>query len=181
MPHSATGPAPRGGEAEHDGDRPTSALEDGMVLMEAAPEGLAKRWRRWPFVLCLVILAAVMVVKAPQWVNDGKLAGLEERVRMLELPPGTERDISAAVQGSVGLQAGNGNHCDFLVRMTVRTRLPDAEIAAYYASPKVEGVAGAELSGRAYVSPYGYRGGVKSVVVEFFDRGHDPGFDLRCH
>ncbi|SPL91525.1 unnamed protein product [[Actinomadura] parvosata subsp. kistnae] len=131
--------------------------------------------------LCLVILAALVAVKVPQWVNDGKLAGLEERVSRLELPPGTERDGSAAVQGSVGLQEGNGNHCDFLVRMTVRTRLPDAEIAAYYASAKVEGVAGAELSGRAYVSPYGYRDGFKSVVVEFFDWGQDPGLDLRCH
>jgi hypothetical protein len=167
------------------GDRLTSILEDGMVLTEAVPEALPKQRSRWPFFVCLTLLAfvvaSVVVFKVPEWRNDEKLARLEERVSMLALPPDTELG-DHGVQGTVGLQPGNSTHCDYLVRMTLPTKLPDAEIARYYESATIEGVEGREFSGTVYVNPSGsWRDGFKGVIVEFFDGFHEPGFDMRCH
>ncbi|MEV4383662.1 hypothetical protein [Streptosporangium sp. NPDC049644] len=162
-----------------------SVLEDGMVLTETVPGALPKQRSRWPFFVCLALLApivAYVIFKIPEWQNDEKLARLEERVSMLALPPDTEHDLGAAVQGTVGLQSGNGNHCDYLVRMPLLTKLPEAEIVRYYESAAIEGVAGSELSGAVYINPSGsWRDGFKDVIVEFFDGGHEAGFDMRCH
>ncbi|MEW1843637.1 hypothetical protein AB0392_37310 [Nonomuraea angiospora] len=156
-----------------------------MVLTEAAPEALPKQRSRWPFYVCLTLLvcvvANVLVFKVPEWRNDEKLARLVERVSMFPLPPDTEpADLS--VQGTVGIQSGNGNHCDYLVRRSLLTKLPDAEIARYYESAAIEGLEGRPLSGTVYVNPSGsWRDGFKGVIVEFFDGPHEPGFDMRCH
>jgi hypothetical protein len=97
------------------------------------------------------------------------------------LPPDTEWG-DYGVQGTVGLQSGNSNHCDYLVRMSLLTMLPDAEIARYYESATIKGVEGHEFAGTVYVNPGGsWRKGYKGVIVEFFDGPHDPGFDMRCH
>ncbi|HUR03745.1 MAG TPA: hypothetical protein VM347_14470, partial [Nonomuraea sp.] len=81
-----------------------------------------------------------------------------------------------------GIQSGNSNHCDYLLRMSLLTKLPDAEIARYYRSTAIAGVEGAEVSGTVYVNPSGSeRNGFKDVIVEFYDGYHDPGFDRRCH
>ncbi|MFD0661303.1 hypothetical protein [Thermocatellispora tengchongensis] len=119
--------------------------------------------------------------KVPEWRNNEKLDRLEERVSMLPLPPDTE-PADYSIQSTVGLQSGNSNHCDYLVRMSLLTKLPDAEIARYFESTTVEGVEGRDLSGSVYVNPSGsWREGYKGVIVEFFDGFHEPGFDLRCH
>jgi hypothetical protein len=156
-----------------------------MVVTETAPEALPRQRRRWPFFVCLALLASIVaytsVFEIPEWRNDEKLARLQERVSMLPLPPDTESDLRASAS-EVGLLAGNGNHCDYLVHLALVTKLPDAEIARHYQSVTVEGVDGGELSGTVYVSPSGsWRAGFKSVIVEFFDGGHEAGFDLRCH
>ncbi|GAA0952739.1 hypothetical protein [Nonomuraea longicatena] len=155
------------------------------MVTEVVPEVLPVRRSRWPFYVCLAILASVvayvLVFKVPEWRNDEKLARLEERVSMLSLPPETERG-DHGVQGTVGLQAGNSNHCDYLVRMALFTKLPDSEIAHYYRSATIDGVEGRALSGTVYVNPFGsWRSGFKDVIVEFFDGPHEPGFDMRCH
>lgn len=157
-----------------------------MVLTGTVPKSLPEQRSRWPFFVCLALLAPVvayvLVFKVPEWRNDEKLARLEERVSMFPLPPDTEHDIGTTIQGTVGLQSGNSNHCDYLVRMPVLTKLPDAEIARYYESAAVEGVEGRELSGTVYVNPSrSWKDDYKSVIVQFFDGFHDPGLDMRCH
>lgn len=156
-----------------------------MALIETAPEALPKPPTRWPFFVCLALLASVvayaLVVKVPEWRNDERLARLEERVSMLPLPPETEQG-DPGLQGTVGILSGNGNHCDYLVRMSLLTKLPDAEIARFYESAVAEGVEARELSGTVYVNPSGsWRDGYKGVIVEFFDGYHEAGFDMRCH
>jgi hypothetical protein len=83
-----------------------------MVLIEAAPKALPEQRSRWPFFVCLALLAPVvayvLVFKVPEWRNDETLARLEERVNMLPLPPDTEPG-DKAVQGTVGIQSGNSN------------------------------------------------------------------------
>ncbi|MGP4103474.1 hypothetical protein [Nonomuraea sp. KM90] len=157
-----------------------------MVLTETASEALPKQRRRWPFFVCLALLASIvaytLVFDVSQWRNDEKLARLHERVSMLSLPPDTEHDLRAEAS-VVGLLSGNSNHCDYLVHLALVTKLSDAEIARYYESVTVEGIEGGELSGTVYVNPSGsWRGdGSKDVIVEFFDGGHEAGFDMRCH
>ncbi|MFD9941357.1 hypothetical protein ACFWYW_42615 [Nonomuraea sp. NPDC059023] len=157
-----------------------------MVLTEAAPEALPKRRSRWPLFVCLALLAfvvaSVLMFKIPEGRNDERLIRLQERVSRLSLPPQTEPDQRAKAS-MVGLLSGNSNHCDYLVHLALVTKLPDAEIARYFQSVTVEGVEGREISGTVYVNPSGsWRGdGYKGVIVEFFDGGHEAGFDLRCH
>ncbi|MEV0830402.1 hypothetical protein [Nonomuraea rubra] len=157
-----------------------------MVLTETAPEALPKQRRRWPFYVCLALLAAIaaytLVFDVAQWRNDERLARLQERVSRLSLPPETEPDLRAAAS-VVGLLSGNSNHCDYLVQLALVTKLPDAELARHYESVTVEGVEGRELAGTVYVNPSGsWRGdGFRDVIVEFFDGGHEAGFDMRCH
>jgi hypothetical protein len=149
------------------------------------PEALPRRRNRLPFLVCLVLLAVVgaivLLFKVPEWRNDVALAGLEERVSMYPLPPDTELG-DHGVQGTVGLQSGNSNHCDYLVRMSLLTKLPDPEVTRYYESAAIEGVAGRALHGTVHVNPSGsWREGYKAVIVEFFDGYHEAGMDLRCH
>ncbi|MEO3808471.1 hypothetical protein ABGB17_05655 [Sphaerisporangium sp. B11E5] len=157
-----------------------------MVPAEAAPKVLSKQRSRWPFFVCLGLLASVaacgLVFEVPQRRNDERLAGLRERVSRLSLPPETKHDLRAEAS-MVGLLVANSNHCDYLVHLALVTKLPDAEIARYYESVTVEGIEGGKLSGTVYVNPSGsLRGnGFKEVIVEFFDGGHAPGFDWRCH
>ncbi|NRQ36673.1 hypothetical protein HII36_33285 [Nonomuraea sp. NN258] len=127
------------------------------------------------------VTAFVLVFKVPEWRNNEKLARLEERVSMLPLPPDTE-SASLGVQGTVGLQSGNSNHCDYLVRMSLETRLSESEIVRYYETVKVKGVEGRELDAQVFINPGpSWRSGYKDVIVEFFDGGHEPGYDIRCH
>ncbi|RSN06471.1 hypothetical protein DMB42_24595 [Nonomuraea sp. WAC 01424] len=157
-----------------------------MVLTEAVPVNLSRQRRRgWPFfvglVLLAVVVAYVLAFKVPEWRNDEKLARFEERVSMAPYPPDTEPG-DRPVQGVVGLQSGNSNHCDFAVRLSLLTKLPDAEIARYYESLTVEGVEGRRVAGSVFVNPSGsWRAGYKSVIVEFLDGFHEPGRDWRCH
>lgn len=149
------------------------------------PETSPRRRSRLPFLLCLVLLgvvcAVVLLFKVPEWRNDAALAGLEERVSAHPLPPDTERG-DHGVQGTVGLQSGNSNHCDYLVRMSLRTKLSGPEITRYYESAAIEGVAGRALAGTVHVGVSGSgQDGYTAVIVEFFDGFHEPGMDLRCY
>jgi hypothetical protein len=64
-----------------------------MVLTETASQALPKQRRRWPFLVCLALLASIvaytLVFDGAEWRNDEKLARLHERVTMLALPPDT--------------------------------------------------------------------------------------------
>ncbi|MEV5893889.1 hypothetical protein [Nonomuraea fuscirosea] len=100
----------------------------------------------------------------------------------LPLPPQTDSDLRAKAR-MVGLLEGNGNHCDYLVRLALSTKLSDVEIAGYYRSVTVKGVEGRDLSGTVYANPSASSqgDGSKDVIVAFIDGSHEAGFDLRCH
>ncbi|MEW9527751.1 hypothetical protein [Microbispora sp. NPDC049125] len=131
--------------------------------------------------LAVPILCVFLLIKIPMWVNDGRLDDFAERFYNLPLPPSTEFADHDA-QGSVQLRS-NGNHCDYLVRFSLRTRLSDQEITRYYEKLNVAGVDG----GRAYVTVYSPKhssrfeaGRPEPFIVEIFD-STDPGWDIRCH
>ncbi|MGW2159866.1 hypothetical protein [Nonomuraea sp. NPDC001699] len=111
-----------------------------------------------------VPVAVALLVMVPMWGNDLRLADMENRVLAHPLPPGTSFSASGA-QGSVGVQEGNGDHCDFLVRFSLLTSLPEAELTSYYD----------KAGGRVYFSD----GDPAAAVVEFLETD-DAGWDLRC-
>jgi hypothetical protein len=120
---------------------------------------------RWAAMIAALPAALVLAALVPMWLNDAELASMTDRLLAHPLPPGTEFSVHGA-QSSVGLMVGNSNHCDFLVRLSLRTDLPEAEIASYYR----------EIGG----SVYAQLGDPESVVVQFLEM-RDPGWDLRCH
>ncbi|MFI7704241.1 hypothetical protein [Nonomuraea sp. NPDC049480] len=54
-----------------------------MVLTETVPAALPKQRSRWPFFVCLALLAPIvayaLVFKVPEWQNDEKPAVLRVR------------------------------------------------------------------------------------------------------
>ncbi|WP_157249611.1 hypothetical protein [Nonomuraea typhae] len=120
------------------------------------------------------LVALTLIALSPMWINDMRLDGLVDRVRSYPLPPGTEPNI--AIQGKVGLQVGDSNHCDYVVRLSLRTTLPAAALIKYYETTTIRGVNGAPLSGEVY---FAQGKGPRPVIVEFLEL-HDAGLDLRC-
>ncbi|MER7501830.1 hypothetical protein AB0L05_41840 [Nonomuraea pusilla] len=134
----------------------------------ARPTRRHGRWAGWLIVPPVLLALAVLI---PVWAHDARLDEMVRRVTSFPLPP---RTIWAdpRPQGSVGLQAGNGNRCDYVVRISLTTSLSGQEIADYYR--------GSPLGGKVYVEQDAPEGGTRGVVVEFTEM-HDPGWDLRCH
>ncbi|MFI9594023.1 hypothetical protein [Nonomuraea sp. NPDC052265] len=132
-----------------------------MLLKPLPPRRRFPR-RRLFFVVPPVALALLVMV--PIWGNDLRLANMEDRLLAHPLPPGTSLNASG-VQGPVGVQEGNGDHCDFLVRFSLLTSLSEAELTSYYD----------KAGGRVYYKD----GDPASAVVEFLDTD-DAGWDPRC-
>jgi hypothetical protein len=115
------------------------------------------------------------------------------RVNQISLPPDT---TVLDKQEAFGLVAGNGNHCDYVVRWLVRTKLNQKQLEANFASRTVpapndtyEGLTKIEasiyrpedFSTRGDPERWaGYANDPHVFVVEYF-ASRDPGLDMRCN
>lgn len=131
--------------------------------------------------LLLPVAGFFALIKIPMWTNDERLDAFAERFFDYPLPPATEFADHDA-QGSVQLR-GNGNHCDYLVRFSLRSELSDEEVVRYYEQAEVPGVDG----GRAQVTVFFAKHVKRSddywydpIIVQIAD-STDPGWDIRCH
>ncbi|MCT9930729.1 hypothetical protein N5079_10925 [Planotetraspora sp. A-T 1434] len=131
--------------------------------------------------LALPVLGLFLLVKIPMWADDGRLDDFTDRFYAYPLPPSTEfADYDA--EGSVELRS-NGDHCDYLVRFSLTTQLPEEEITKYYKQADIPGVDGERAQVTVYFPKYSSRfdnGWPTSFIVEIFD-STDPGWDIRCH
>ena len=75
------------------------------------------------------VLLSLVLCTFPILYNRLTLLVFSQRLFGYPLPPDTEV-ISRQMQ--VGVLTGNGNHCDFLASMLLRTTLGKQEIEAYY-------------------------------------------------
>lgn len=82
---------------------------------------------------------------------------------------------------------GNGNHCDFKVTRSMRTRLDREALENYYHNvelPTVRPTSEWHPTGTVPVE-LGFRGNGNSGETNFhlsiLDGGYSPGFDPRCH
>ncbi|RJL36241.1 hypothetical protein D5H75_04155 [Bailinhaonella thermotolerans] len=129
------------------------------------------------------VIGLALLVMIPIWVDDARLDALAERAAAHPLPPRTHR-ADADVQRSVTLR-GNGNHCDYLVRLALSSTLPAAEIARYYENARIEGVDDDRADTAVYFheSPTPAKRpptAPRSFILEVSD-STDAGLDLRCH
>ena len=135
-----------------------------------------------PLILC------ALVIWLPQLYNNWQLHRFAGHLFDYHLPPQTE---VISTQMDVGLR-GNGNHCDFLARQTMRTRLAAGQIEAYYEEVSFPPVR-AHNEGRAldfqgqpipvYVDfdSTTFEDGWLNFTIELSDFGYDAGLDWRCH
>ncbi|NRQ35115.1 hypothetical protein HII36_25295 [Nonomuraea sp. NN258] len=130
----------------------------------------------------LPIVGLFLLINIPMWLNDRKLDDFESGLRSYPRPPQTYV-VDNTTEKSIALR-GNGNHCDYLVRMAFSSSLSEDEIVAYYDAAKIAGVDG---DGRASVTVYFPRkraaaatGPSRTFLVEIAD-GTEAGLDFRCH
>ncbi|GGT08522.1 hypothetical protein GCM10010156_76900 [Planobispora rosea] len=126
-----------------------------------------------------------LLIKIPMWINDAKLTAMIGRFENYPLPPGTEWMDYDGPDASIALR-GNGDHCDYRARFTLRTSLPIRELTDYYDRANIEGIEEAppaitvwlpESSERSAYHSQGFAAGV--VIVELYD-STGPGLDFRC-
>jgi hypothetical protein len=142
---------------------------------------------------CLVTLIAPITLCAillwiPQFYNNWQLHRFASNLYNYALPPQTEV-ISRYEE--VGLM-GNGNHCDYVAKQTMRTRLAKNEVEAYYAEvslppvyPNIEGVErvfrGEPIPVFVNFDNSRLENGWLHFTIELWDYGYSAGLDLRCH
>ncbi|MEU7454706.1 hypothetical protein [Streptosporangium roseum] len=138
--------------------------------------------------LAMVVLPVIgmfLLVMVPMWGNDAKLAAMIDRFESHPLPPKTDWLEFNNPDASIALR-GNGNHCDYRARFTLRTHLTARELTDYYDDVKLAGVEGPSLAITVWMpqpserSAYYNEGfGSRAAIVEISD-STDNGWDLRC-
>ncbi|GGO68829.1 hypothetical protein GCM10012289_28520 [Nonomuraea cavernae] len=109
------------------------------------------------------------------WRDDARLDDFHERVVARPLPPETRsRDDSVATFGKNS--SGNGDYCEYRVRLKLRTGLSPVELYAYYDKAAIAGVDVGMAQVSVDVDDAGDGG---AVIVEFRDISSSD-WDIRC-
>jgi hypothetical protein len=130
-------------------------------------------------VALLPVIGLFLLFQVPMWVNDTKLDALIDRFESYPRPPKTYGVDGA--EGSIALR-GNGNHCDYQVRLTLSTELSVGELTDYYDRADIAGVEGGQPSVTVWARPPSKHvaSSSRTMIVELND-STGAGWDLRCH
>jgi hypothetical protein len=132
----------------------------------------------WGCLTAVVIAALVgvfLLFEIPMWRDDARLDDFRERVVAHPLPPETHiQSDGIATFGKIS--GGNGDYCEYRIRLELRTSLSQKDLHAYYNKAAIAGV-----NDKAQVS---FRGGddigdSRTVMVEFGDISPSD-WDIRC-
>ncbi|MEU4411395.1 hypothetical protein AB0F88_43420 [Streptosporangium sp. NPDC023963] len=136
--------------------------------------------------ILLPVIGLFLLVKIPMWINDAKLTAMINRFESYPLPAESELMDYSGPDASIALR-GNGDHCDYRARFTLRTALTGQELTEYYDRANIAGVGETppditvwtpEPSRRSAYDPgEGLPSGI--VIVELYD-STGPGLDFRC-
>ncbi|MER6825666.1 hypothetical protein ABT352_06735 [Streptosporangium sp. NPDC000563] len=103
---------------------------------------------------CLVIgaisplVGLFLLIMIPVWRDEARLDDFHQRVLAYPLPPETRTmGDSDATVGKIS--GGNGDYCEYQIRLTLQTGLPQEKILAYY---EKAAIAGADAREKAQVS-----------------------------
>ncbi|GAA2305211.1 hypothetical protein GCM10010149_63730 [Nonomuraea roseoviolacea subsp. roseoviolacea] len=129
-----------------------------------------------PLIGVLVLVFAF--VMPPVWRDDDRLDALLERVASYPLPPQTS-ELSGRRFTDFGrtMFGGNGDYCDYLIKIVLRTKRTQEEIRKYYRKATIKG---AEENATISLS-FEDSGDTadRRVIVEVHDR-HGSDWDWRC-
>lgn len=161
-----------------------------------ARERLARRGRGRLAVAALAALAVGLALSRTSCArHQSSLAELRVALRAVPLPRGAER-VEAFEQ--IGILQGNGNHCDYVVAVRVRTSRSPAEFARHFEGRSIR----ANFDGAEAVVPLStWVGGEDESAAELLPAawlrreprgrpdfvvyaawfGQEPGHDWRCH
>ncbi|MGK5558757.1 hypothetical protein ACSNOI_44860 [Actinomadura kijaniata] len=117
------------------------------------------------------------LLKVPEWRNDLRLEAFRERV--MELPRPERTTVKDGGEAKVANLGPAGNHCDFRVRVTLSTELPEERVRRHYGAVRVRGVDRDEALLRLWFTD-AEGNGARSFVLEALD-STSAGMDLRCH
>ncbi|MCA2219893.1 hypothetical protein [Nonomuraea aurantiaca] len=133
-------------------------------------------WGCLAVVLMVPLVGLFLLYKMPMWRDDARFDDFRGRVLAHPLPPETHRQSdSVATFGKIS--GGNGDYCEYRVRLELRTGLPLKELYAYYDKAAIAGVADDEAQVSLHVSED--TGDSRTVTVEFGDISYSD-WDLRC-
>ncbi|MDR8413673.1 hypothetical protein MTP10_33685 [Nonomuraea sp. 3-1Str] len=125
--------------------------------------------------MLVLVLAFVM---PPVWRDNDRLDALLERVVTYPLPPETS-ELSDQRETDFGrtLFGGNGDYCDYRIRIVLQTKRTQEEIRKYYRKATIKG---AEENATISLSFEGSGDAAgRRVIVEVHDR-HGSDWDWRC-
>ncbi|MFI6890077.1 hypothetical protein, partial [Streptosporangium canum] len=99
-----------------------------------APEKRTSTTLAWGCLLMVVlpVIGLFLLLKIPMWINDAKLTKMMDQARDYPLPPetsffGHDDDVEGSME-----KRGNGDGCDYRVRLSLETLLSEEEIVDYY-------------------------------------------------
>ncbi|MEU8252376.1 hypothetical protein [Nonomuraea sp. NPDC048916] len=125
--------------------------------------------------MLVLVFAFVM---PPVWRDDDRLDALLERVVAYPLPPETselweerETDFGRSMFG------GNGDYCDYRIRITLRTMRAEEEIQNHYRKATIKGAEEKAKISLFFEDTEDKTG--RRVIVEVTDR-HGSDWDWRC-
>ncbi|SEN73007.1 hypothetical protein [Nonomuraea pusilla] len=129
-----------------------------------------------PFFGALILVFGF--VMPPVWRDDDRLDALLDRVLTHPLPPETsELSDQRDADFGRGLFGGNGDYCDYRIRIVLQTKRTQEEIRRHYGKATIKGAEeNATLS--LFFEDTGDTSG-RRVIVEVTDR-HGSDWDWRC-
>lgn len=133
-------------------------------------------WGCLAVVLMAPLVGLFLLYEMPMWRDDARFDDFRGRVLAHPLPPEThsQKDSIATFDKISG---GNGDYCEYRVRLELRTGLPLKELYAYYDKAAIAGVTDDEAQVSLHVSED--TGDSRTVTVEFGDISSSD-WDIRC-
>ena len=166
------------------------------MIAERTRSSPLHRHRLWGITIIIVCVVAAAYFRSDMHRHNRFLAQLRRSLAALPLPAETTR---LKADAKLGMLAGNGNHCDYIVAETHATERTRAEIEAHYAqlsipnpensssfTPEVAFFADGrppdlDVNADLDLAAPSHADNLKYVLFVRLIGYHDAGSDLRCH
>ncbi|MEV4182391.1 hypothetical protein AB0J28_13235 [Streptosporangium canum] len=153
---------------------------------ESLPEKRTSTGLAWGC-LAMVVLPVIglfLLLKIPMWINDAKLTKMMGQAHDYPLPPetnffGHDDDVEGSME-----KRGNGDGCDYRVRLSLETLLSEEEIVDYYRKARFPGVDDSPAWVTVYFPRFStgfVEGSIRKDLIVELSAGHSEGLDFRCN
>ena len=128
----------------------------------------------------IILLLIIFPVVRDTTIHSMTLKKYEASLFDLPTPPHT---TETGRDSQVGLQAANGNHCDYRATRYFTTSLSKEDILSYYSGielPAAEGDGKIKPDIQFEDQADDDQEASRTFSIEIMDDGYDAGFDIRC-